>query len=85
MVRLQIRLTEVQHRRLKRWAGRLGISLAEAVRRCISDRLGAERPEGERADLIREAWSVVGKYVDPQGQTRIGPDHDDDLSKAFRK
>ena len=43
MVRTQVRLTEAQHRRLRRYAGRLGISLAEAVRRCVD------------AHLVREA------------------------------
>jgi hypothetical protein len=41
MVRTQIQLTEEQCVQLKRWASRLGISLAEAVRRCVADRLAA--------------------------------------------
>lgn len=85
MVRLQIQLTELQHRRLKGWASRLGISLAEAVRRCVSDRLEREGPESEHGHLLREAWTVVGKYADPSGDTQVGPDHDQELAKAFRK
>jgi hypothetical protein len=33
MVRTHVQLTEEQHRRLRRWARELGVSLSEAVRR----------------------------------------------------
>lgn len=84
MVRTQIQLTEDQHRRLKRWASRLGISLAEAVRRCVADRLAAEGADRSRADLVREARSVVGKYADRRGVTRVARDHDQWLAEAYR-
>ena len=85
MVHMQIQLTEDQYRRLKRWANRLGISLAEAVRRCIGDRLSREETEGGREDLVREALPVLGKYADPDGPSRVGRDHDDHLARAFRR
>lgn len=83
MVRTQIQLTETQHRQLKRWAQRLGISLAEAVRRCVADRLAAEGAEPKRADRVREAQTVIGKYADPAGASRVALDHDDHLTEAF--
>ena len=83
MMRTQIQLTEEQHRRLKRWAHRLGISLSEAVRRCVADRLAAEGPEAGRADRVREARAVIGKYADPAGTSRVAADHDDHLAETY--
>ena len=85
MVRTQIQLTEEQYVRLKRWASRLGISLAEAVRRCVADRLAAERVDVGRDSLVREAFSVVGKYADPEGASRVAKEHDKHLAVAYRR
>ena len=85
MVRTQIQLTEEQHSQLKRWAHQRGISLAEAVRRCVADRLNAETAERSRADRVREAASVFGKYADPDGPSRIAKEHDDHLIDAYRR
>ena len=84
MVRTQVQLTEDQHTALKRWAQRLGISLSEAVRRCVADRLATERIGDGRADRVREALAVVGKYDDPDGPSRVAIDHDDHLDEAYR-
>ncbi len=83
MVRSQIQLTEDQHRRLRRWARRLGISLSEAVRRCVSDRLTAEEAEPSREELARSALAVCGKYSDPKGPSRVARDHDRYLTEAY--
>jgi hypothetical protein len=85
MVRTQIQLTEEQHERLKRWAQARGISLAEAVRRCVAERLASEATEGGRADRVREALAVVGKYADPAGPSRVARDHDEHLKDAYSK
>lgn len=84
MMRTQIQLTEDQHRRLKRWASSLGISLSEAVRRCIADRLAVEPGDTTRATRVREARAVVGKYADPGGKSRVARDHDAHLAEAYR-
>lgn len=81
MIRTQIQLTEAQHRSLKRWAARLGISLAEAVRRCVAERLGQEETRTSRADRVREARAVVGKYA--SGRSDVADRHDEYLSDAF--
>lgn len=81
MVRLQVQLTEAQHRALRRWAGRLGISFSEAVRRCVAERLASEAVAPGRADRVREAQAVVGKYA--SGRTDVAARHDDYLSDAF--
>ncbi len=83
MVRTQIQLTEEQHRLLKRWADRLGISMAEAVRRCVADRLSRERVGSGRADRVREAAAVIGKSADPGGPSQVARDHDDHLTGAY--
>ena len=85
MVRTQIQLSEDQHQRLKRWAMRLGISLSEAVRRCVVDRLSEERQDPGRKSRLREALEVCGKYSDPDGPSRIASDHDRHLAAAYRR
>ena len=81
MLRSQIQLTEAQHRALKRWADRLGISFAEAVRRCVADRLAREEASASQADRVREARAVVGKYA--SGRSDVAERHDDYLMDAF--
>jgi len=85
MVRTQILLTEEQHRQLKRWARELGISLAEAVRRCVADRLSAEEAAMGPAERVREALAVVGRYADGRRQTQVARGHDKHLAKAYRR
>jgi hypothetical protein len=85
MVRTQIQLTEEQHRQLRRWAARLGISLAEAVRRCVSERLSAEKSVSGRKAMVREALAVFGKYEDPDGLKNVAVDHDGHLAEAYRR
>jgi len=82
MVRIQIQLTEEQHRRLKRWAARLGISFAEAVRRCVAGRLLAEKALSDRKILIHDALEVLGKYEDPEGLSHVAIDHDRHFAEA---
>jgi hypothetical protein len=84
MVRTQIQLSPEQHRALKRWADRLGISLAEAVRRCVTERLNREAEGGSRMDRVRDALAIVGKYKDPRGKSRVARDHDEHLADAYR-
>jgi len=47
--RLQVSFEPEEHRRAKRRAAELGISLAEFVRRAVDDALGA--PAGPKADI----------------------------------
>ncbi|MBA3344943.1 MAG: CopG family transcriptional regulator [Gemmatimonadales bacterium] len=85
MVRSQIQLTEDQHRRLKRWARKLGVSMAEAVRRCVADRLAVEEATPTRATLVREALAVAGTYTDPSGASDAARRHDEVLAHAYRR
>jgi hypothetical protein len=85
MVRTQIQLTGDQHRRLKKWASRLRISLSEAVRRCVETRLAAEESSGGRDERVRAALAVVGKYADPAGPSRVGREHDKHFAEAARR
>lgn len=84
MVRTQIQLTEDQHRRLRRWAAERHMSMAEAIRRLVTDRLAAEGAGPTRAALVREAMAVAGAYRDPAGVTGVAKHHDAHLARAFR-
>ena len=85
MVRTQIQLTKEQHRKLKDWAGELGISLAEAVRRCVAEHLASREAASDHQARIRAALAVVGKYADEEGASRVAKDHDDVLVEAYRR
>lgn len=84
MVRTQIQLTAEQHRRLKRWAQQRGISLAEAIRRCVTEHLDEAGSE-TRVDRVRKALAVAGKYADPSGATDVAREHDAHLADAYRR
>ncbi|MEX1258954.1 MAG: CopG family transcriptional regulator [Gemmatimonadota bacterium] len=83
MMRSQVQFTEDQHRALKRWADHLGISISEAVRRCVAERLAREDAAPTRADRVREAETVIGKYA--SGRSDVAERHDDYLPDAFHE
>lgn len=85
MVRTQIQLPESQYRSLRRWARRLGVSLSEAVRRCVADRLAVEEAAPSRDQQIRSALAVCGKYADPDGPSRVAQEHDRHLAEAYSR
>jgi hypothetical protein len=85
MVRRQIQLTEEQYKQIKRWASSLGISFAEAIRRCVAERLSAEASVSNRTALIQNALKVLGAYDDPEGPANIAVDHDRSIAEAFRR
>ena len=84
MVRTQIQLTEDQYRRLRKWAQLCGISLSEAVRRCIAHRLSAEEASPSREEIVRAALASFGRFADPDGPSRVAKDHDRHLADAYR-
>ena len=83
MVRTQIQLTEAQHRDLTRYSRRLGISLSEAVRRCVNAQLEHDRTAPAHEERVRAALAVCGKYRDPRGETRVALEHDRWLDDAY--
>jgi hypothetical protein len=83
MVRTQIQLTPDQYRRLKRWAQQRGISLSEAIRRCVDQQLEAEQGAPTRALRVREALQVAGTHEDPEGATDVAREHDRYLHNAY--
>jgi post-segregation antitoxin (ccd killing protein) len=84
MVRLQIQLDATQHRRVRRRAKRLGVSVAEVIRRCVDAEI--RREEAEEPDArARRALAVAGKYADPHGVSRTAADHDEALADAYNR
>lgn len=84
MVRVQVQLDPSQHRQVKRRAKRLGVSVAEVVRRCIDAGLrGDETATGD--DRKRRALAACGRHVDPKGPADVARDHDAALADAYRR
>ena len=81
MMRIQIQLERDQHRRLRRRARELGVSVSEVIRRAID----AVRQEEDPADATRRVLAVVGKYEDPTGDTDVAINHDAALAAAYRR
>lgn len=85
MVRTQIQLPENQYRHLRQWARRLGISLSEAVRRCVADHLAVEGATPSREERVRSALAICGKYAETRSSSRVAADHDRHLAEAYRR
>jgi hypothetical protein len=83
MVRVQIQLESDEHRALKKRAKRLGVSVAELVRRAVGAELRAAEPPN-RHQTVRRALNVIGAHADPDGAADIARDHDRVLADAYR-
>lgn len=85
MVRTQIQLPEDQHRRLRRWARQRGISLSEAVRRCVAEQLTQDGSSPTREERVQAALAVCGRYADRSAPSRVAVEHDRHLADAYRR
>ena len=74
MVRTQIQITESQARRLRTMAKDRGISMAEAIRRCLDQHLASAEPD--RADLYATAAQAIGRFHDLHGVADLAEAHD---------
>jgi post-segregation antitoxin (ccd killing protein) len=83
MVRLQIQLEPSQHRQVRKRAKRLGVSIAEVIRRCVAAELREDAADDPDA-RARRALAVAGKYADPRGAGRTAADHDAALAEAYK-
>lgn len=82
MIRTQIQLTDAQSRALRRLASREGISLANAIRRCVDRALAGEADR--REDAFRRAAALVGAFADRGGASDVAEHHDLYLGEARR-
>ena len=82
MIRTQIQLEPAQERSLRRFARREGISLAEAVRRCVDKALVGEEEAGA-TERYRAALALVGSLRDPSGARDVAANHDAYLDEAL--
>lgn len=85
MVRTQIQLTEEQYRQLRRWSGQLGISLAEAVRRCVARQMAEDEAKPRREELVRRALAACGRFREPKGTRDVAAEHDRYLADAYER
>jgi post-segregation antitoxin (ccd killing protein) len=83
MVRLQIQLSQAQHRQVKRRARDLGVSVSEVIRRSVDTML--ESQSSSRDQHVARALAAAGRYVDASGSTTTATDHDAALADAFRQ
>ncbi|HUT76251.1 MAG TPA: CopG family transcriptional regulator [Polyangia bacterium] len=82
MIRTQIQIEPAQERAIRRFARREGISLAEAVRRCIDKALASESETGAE-ERYRAALALVGSLRDPAGARDVASNHDAYLDEAL--
>ncbi|MBI4613919.1 MAG: CopG family transcriptional regulator [Planctomycetes bacterium] len=82
MIRTQIQLTPEQSNKLRRYARARGISLAEAIRRCVDAAL--EAGVSDRKVLYVRAAELIGKYADRVGSRDLSRRHDLYLADAYR-
>lgn len=82
MVRTQIQLTEEQAKALKRMAARLGVSIAELVRRGV-DAILKSSAEVSPEERRRRAMAAVGKFH--SGRNDMSSRHDEEFVKAVKR
>ncbi|MDJ0761999.1 MAG: CopG family transcriptional regulator [Myxococcota bacterium] len=82
MIRTQIQLRPQQERVLRRYAQAKGISLAEAVRRCI-DRMLLDDETNDIDIKYKQAAQLIGSLSEKMGATNLSSDHDTYLESAF--
>ena len=80
MIRTQVQLTEEQLRALKDLAREEERSVADLVRQSVAEYL-VRRPRVDRAELLRRARGMVGRYR--SGVPDLALDHDRYLDDAF--
>jgi hypothetical protein len=80
MVRTQIQLTEEQARQARENARKLGISLAEFIRRALDDSLSQAAP-GDRASVRRRSLKAIGCVASGTGD--LSKNHDRHLERAY--
>ena len=82
MIRTQIQLAPSQERLVRRFAEREGISMAEAIRRCI-DKALSNREWDDIAAKYRAAAVLAGSFKSLDGATDLSLNHDVYLDEAF--
>ena len=84
MMRLQIQLEQSQHRLLKRQAQRLGISVSELIRRCVTAQM-QEDPAAAAAGRARRALAAAGRHAEATKRSVTARHHDAALAEAFKR
>jgi len=82
MIRTQIQLEARQERAIKRIARRDGISMAEAIRRCVDEAIALDEGN-DRATLYKRAAELIGALSGSDGLTNVSSNHDEHLDEAY--
>ena len=82
MIRTQIQITPEQNRRLRARARREGVSLAEALRRCVEEAMGSQA--APLAAGYAKVLEVAGTFEDREGRRDVSSQHDEYLYGAKR-
>lgn len=79
LVRTQIQLTEEQAQKARGAANRMGISVAEYIRRALNNALESS---GDLASARKRALKVIGRVASGTGD--LSANHDKYLEEAYR-
>jgi hypothetical protein len=82
MIRAQIQLEPAQESMVRRYAEKEGISMAEAIRRCIDQTLGS-REWDDMAERYRTAASLVGSLRTKTRDSDLSERHDEYLDEVL--
>jgi hypothetical protein len=82
MIRTQIQLEPTQERLVRRYAEKEGISMAEAIRRCIDRTLGKGEWD-DMAERYRTAAAMVGSLRSKTRDSDLSERHDEYLDEAY--
>ncbi len=85
MNRVDIRFSDTEHRQLKQWARRHGISVAEAVRRCVARQLEKEAEDSSWEERVRLALAACGRHRERADVRTVGRDYDRHLAVIYRR
>mgnify|MGYP001562315022 CR=1 FL=1 len=82
MIRTQVQLSEAQVRRLREYAARQGISLAEAIRQAV-ETLPMGAPGASIEDRRARALAAAGRFH--SGRKDLSSRHDEHLAEAYSR
>lgn len=81
MLRTQIQISAEQMRKLRKYSRQKGMSMAEAIRRCIDATLDQDSSSDE--ERYARAEGLLGAFEDKDGVKDLAENHDRYLEESF--